>query len=59
MGLLRAAGGKSGLVLIGPMPRYVLERCCDNATHLDNFTSQDYEEDILEAQEVHRHVLFS
>jgi hypothetical protein len=41
------------------MPRYVLERCCDNATHLDNFTSQDYEEDILEAQEVHRHVLFS
>jgi hypothetical protein len=27
--------------------------------HLDNFQSADYEEDILEAQEVHTHVLLS
>jgi hypothetical protein len=34
-------------------------RFCKNAGHLDNFQSEEFGENILEAQEVHRCVLLS
>ncbi len=38
---------KSKVILIGPSPRYVSGRCCDDVTHLENYNNPDYENEIL------------
>ncbi len=35
------------VILIGPSPRYVSRRCCDDAGHLENYNNPDYENEIL------------
>ena len=41
MPIIRAARGAS-LLLIGPLPRYVVGKCCDSTTHITNFDQEDY-----------------
>jgi hypothetical protein len=44
-------------VLVAPMPRYILQRSCNNADHLENFKSDSYESDIQEAIDNHIQLL--
>jgi hypothetical protein len=37
----------SRVILMGPSPRYVSGRCCDDVSHLENYNSPDYEAEIL------------
>jgi hypothetical protein len=37
----------SKVILIGPFPRYVSRRCCNDAGHLENYNNPDYENEIL------------
>jgi hypothetical protein len=46
-------------VLVGPMPRYDTGKCSGGPGHGDKLDSDDFEEDIMEAQETHRHILTS
>jgi hypothetical protein len=45
------------VLLICPIPRYVLAKCCSNKSHIENFGSTEYEEDLLDFQEQHRKIL--
>jgi hypothetical protein len=38
-------------VLVAPTPRYITQRCCTNADHLENYKTDSYEHDIQEAIE--------
>ena len=40
MPIIRAARGAS-LLLIGPLPRYVVDKCCNSTTHITNFDQED------------------
>jgi hypothetical protein len=44
---IAAAAKSSQIVLFGPSPRYVSRRCCDDAEHLENYNSPEYESEIL------------
>ncbi len=44
-------------VLVALTPRYVLQRCCTNADHLENFRSESYEVEIQDAVENHIQLL--
>jgi hypothetical protein len=44
---IAAAVKNSQIILFGPSPRYVSRRCCDDAEHLENYNSPDYESEIL------------
>jgi hypothetical protein len=37
----------SKVILVGPSPRYVSGRCCDDVSHLENYNCLDYEAEIL------------
>jgi hypothetical protein len=37
----------SKVILVGPSPRYVSGRCCDDVCHLENYNNPDYETEIL------------
>ena len=39
--LLRAAG-KTRKIILSPLPRYIMGRCCKNTDHLKNFGTQEY-----------------
>ena len=39
--LLRAAG-KNRKIILSPLPRYIMGRCCKNTDHLKNFGTQEY-----------------
>ena len=41
MPILRAARG-ARIILIGPLPRYVVGRCCSDSSHLTNYDEEDY-----------------
>ena len=41
MPIIRASRGAS-LLLIGPLPRYVVGKCCNSTTHITNFDQEDY-----------------
>ena len=41
MPILRAARG-SRVILLGPLPRYVVGPCCNSAEHITNFSSEEY-----------------
>jgi hypothetical protein len=47
----------SNYCIIGPTPRYVSGTCCGDPTHVDNFGKDDFEDDILDALEMHRKIL--
>ncbi len=46
--LIRAAEGKK-IIIMGPMPRYLLARCCNSAAHLTNRVGEDYINQMIQA----------
>jgi hypothetical protein len=46
--LIRAAKGKK-IIIMGPMPRYLLARCCDSLAHLTNRGGEDYIDQMIQA----------
>jgi hypothetical protein len=44
---IAAAVKNSRVILIGPSPRYVSRRCCDDTEHLENYNNPEYESEIL------------
>jgi hypothetical protein len=51
--------GGAVLVLVSSMPCYITGKCCGEPGHVDNFDREDFEEDIIDAQETHRPILMS
>jgi hypothetical protein len=49
--------GESRVVLMCPCPRSVNEKCCNIPSHIDNFDSPDYVEEMQEHQDQHRRLL--
>ncbi len=49
--------GMSSVLLVVPIPRYVVGNCCADPNHVENFEKADFEDDLLEAQEQHRRIL--
>jgi hypothetical protein len=47
----------ANVILICPVPRYVLEKCCNDPAHIENHSNMDFDEEISEYQEQHRRVL--
>jgi hypothetical protein len=47
----------ANVILICPVPRYVLEKCCNDPSHIENHSNVDFDEEISEYQEQHRRVL--
>jgi hypothetical protein len=45
------------VILVCPTPRYVLEKCCNEPTHIDNFNNDDYGDDLTDFQDQHRRLL--
>ncbi len=45
------------VVLVCPIPRYVKTKCCDNPSHITNFASGEYEEELMDYQDQHRKIL--
>lgn len=43
--LTKAAGAKK-VILMGPMPRYLVAKCCEDASHLTNYDDEDYVEEM-------------
>ena len=39
--IMRACSG-SNIILLGPLPRYVNKKCCDEASHITNFGTPEY-----------------
>jgi hypothetical protein len=48
---------RSRVILVCPTPRYVVEKCCKDPCHIENFGSSDYLDDITEFQDQHRRLL--
>jgi hypothetical protein len=48
---------KTRVLLICPIPRYVTGKCCADPTHIENFESPDYDDELLECQDQHRRIL--
>jgi hypothetical protein len=47
----------ANVILICPVPRYVLEKCCNDPAHIENHSNMDFDEEITEYQEQNRRVL--
>ncbi len=47
----------SRVILVCPTPRYVVGKCCDDPSHIENFGSNDYADDLTEFQDQHRRLL--
>jgi hypothetical protein len=45
------------VVLVCPTPRYVLGKCCNETSHIENFNNEDYGDDLTEFQDQHRRLL--
>jgi hypothetical protein len=45
------------VILVCPTPRYVLEKCCNDPNHIDNFNNDDYGDDLTDFQDQHRRLL--
>jgi hypothetical protein len=43
--------GLASVLLVVPIPRYVVGKCCADPNHIENFEKADFEDDLLEAQE--------
>jgi hypothetical protein len=46
--LIKAAKGKQ-IIIMGPMHRYLLARCCENAGHLTNHNGEHYIDKMIQA----------
>jgi hypothetical protein len=46
--LIKAARGKK-IIIMGPMPRYLLARCCASSSHLTNRTGEEYIDQMIQA----------
>jgi hypothetical protein len=46
--LIKAARGKK-IIIMGPMPRYLLARCCASSSHLTNKTGEEYIDQMIQA----------
>ncbi len=44
---LAAAVGGAGVILVIPIPCYILGKCCDSPTHVENFADKDFEDCIM------------
>jgi hypothetical protein len=47
----------ANVILMCLTPRYVLEKCCNDPAHIENHSSMDFDDEIVEYQEQHRRVL--
>jgi hypothetical protein len=54
---LAEAVRETRVVLVCPIPRYVKTKCCDDPSHITNFGTGDYEEELMDFQEQHRKIL--
>ncbi len=54
---LAAAVERATVILIGPTLCYVSGTYCGDPTHVDNFGKDYFEDDILDALEMHRKIL--
>ncbi len=45
------------VVLVCPIPRYIKTKCCDDPSHITNFASGDYKEELMDFQDQHRKIL--
>ncbi len=45
------------VILVCPTPRYVVGKCCNDPSHIDNFGSHEYGDDFTEFQDQHRRLL--
>ena len=43
--ILEAAGARP-IIIISPLPRFLLKGCCDSATHIPNLSSPDYRRNL-------------
>ena len=41
MPILRAARG-ARIILVGPLPQYIVGRCCSDSSHITNYDEDDY-----------------
>ncbi len=46
--LIKAARGKK-IIIMGPMPRYLLARCCASLSHLTNRAGEEYIDQMIQA----------
>jgi hypothetical protein len=38
---------RTGTVLISPVPRYIYSKCCNDASHIENFEDTELDEEIV------------
>ena len=48
---LFGAAGAASVMLLGPLPRYVTAKCCEDPEHLTNFGTDDMEAEIQRAED--------
>jgi hypothetical protein len=46
--LIKAARGKK-IIIMGPLPHYLLARCCASSSHLTNRTGEEYIDQMIQA----------
>jgi hypothetical protein len=54
---LSQAVKKASALLVCPISRYVIEKCCSNAAQVENFNSVEYKDELIEFQDQHRRIL--
>jgi hypothetical protein len=48
---------QSNVLLVCPIPRYVMGSCCTDSAHIENRKSEDFEDELADCQEQHKRVL--
>ena len=48
---LVGAAGEATVMLLGPLPRYVTDRCCDDQSHITNLGTEDMETELQRAED--------
>ncbi len=48
---------QSNVVLVCPIPRYVMGSCCTDPTHIENRNSEEFEDELADCLEQHKKVL--
>ncbi len=54
---LAEAAKETRVILVCPISRYVKTKCCDDPSHITNFGSEDYDDELMDFQEQHRKIL--
>jgi hypothetical protein len=55
----KACGKANLVVLVAPIPRYVAKKCCEDPTHTENFSCDDFELEIVSGIGTHKRLLES